>query len=93
MILLDEFVYIIYGSHLDSSFPSIPWDHLTLFTGVRGRVVLRSSETSTAPKVTSGQLVGTYAAESKSREKGGKERWRSSCSWSITPRFAKPPPT
>src|SRR5215208_2521869 len=43
MILLDEFVYIIYGRHLDSSFPSIPWDHLTLFTVVRGRGILRTS--------------------------------------------------
>jgi hypothetical protein len=32
VILLDEFVDIIYGSHLDCSFPAIPCDHLTLFT-------------------------------------------------------------
>jgi hypothetical protein len=43
VILLDEFVYIIYGRHLDSSFPSIPCDHLTLFTKVRGSGIPRSS--------------------------------------------------
>jgi hypothetical protein len=41
--LLDEFVYIIYGRHPDRSFPSIPWDHLTLFTGVRGKRIIGSS--------------------------------------------------
>ena len=41
--LLDQLIYILYGRHLDCSFPSVPCDHPKLFTGVRGRGVLRSS--------------------------------------------------
>ena len=53
MKLLDEFVDMICGSHLDCSFPSILCDHPALFTGVcvegefcelRYNGVLRSSD-------------------------------------------------
>jgi hypothetical protein len=40
--LLDEFVDILYGRHLDGSFPSIRCDHLTLFTQMPRRGVLGS---------------------------------------------------
>jgi hypothetical protein len=41
--LLNYFIKIIYGSHLDSSFPSILCDHLTLFTRLPRRGILRTS--------------------------------------------------
>jgi hypothetical protein len=44
LILLDEMVHIVYGSHPGSSYPSIPCDHLTLCTRVSLRSVLGSPD-------------------------------------------------
>src|SRR5918994_5778982 len=43
VILLDHFIKIVYGSDPDCPFLSIPRDHPTLFTRVRGRRILGSS--------------------------------------------------
>jgi hypothetical protein len=55
--LFKYFVKIVYGSHLEitsivgtSSFALIPRDHSTLFTGVRGREILRTSPVSGSRK-------------------------------------------
>jgi hypothetical protein len=59
----------IYASQQPLSIPVLE----ALFSGVRGRLILRTPPVKllvspgeyTAPKVSSGRLVGTYAAESK----------------------------
>jgi hypothetical protein len=50
VILLDEFVYIIFGGHPDCPFPSIPCDHPTLFIQRRGRGVLGTSQPLDVPR-------------------------------------------